>query len=110
MTPWNVEAALHVTFSRDAGGQYGVEGLDGFGSAGARLAGATEPPPANGIALLPCANPAGPFGVEGLIAITLYVCPAGLEDELIEFERDTQHRYYHFMAPVRFGATAVSAG
>ena len=66
MTPWNVEAALHVTFSRDAGGQYGVEGLDGFGSAGARLdgfgsagarlAGATEPPPANGIALLPCAK------------------------------------------------------
>jgi hypothetical protein len=74
------------------GGSMASKVLTASDRPGARLAGATEPPPANDIALLLCANPGGPFGVEGLIAIKLYVCPARLEDELIEFERDTQHR------------------
>ena len=31
-----------------------------------------------------------------------YVCVTGLEDRLVQFERDTQAVYYPFMAPARW--------
>jgi hypothetical protein len=104
MTGWTTDTALHVSFSHGGGG-YSIEGFDGFDSATICLAAATDRPPADGIALVPCADPAGHFAVEGLIAVKLYVCQPGREDELVQFERDTQHRYYNFMAPVgwRYG-------
>ena len=105
MPDWSTDTALHVTLTHDGAGAYNLDGLDGFSSAEAHLAAAAEPPPAGGIALVPCANPAGRFAIEGMIAIKVYVCQPGREEELVQFERDTQDRYYNFMAPVgwRYG-------
>jgi len=102
---WSPAEGWHLRFRRATAGVYAVDSLDGFPSADISPAAAGSALSASTVALSPTADPYGPFAEEGVIAIKFYVCPGGLEDQLVAFEQETQGTYYPFMARVgwRYG-------
>jgi hypothetical protein len=78
-----------VRFRRDKAGVSAVDSLDGFPSADISPAAVGSALSSSTVALSPTADAYGPFAEEGVIAIKFYVCPDGLEDQLVAFERES---------------------
>jgi hypothetical protein len=102
---WSPAQGWQLRLRPDTAGVYAVDSLDGLPSADINPAAPGSVLPPSTVALSPTAHPYGPFAQEGVIAIKFYVCPDGLEDQLVEFEQETQSIYYPFMARVgwRYG-------